>query len=57
MMDELNVKENLRWRIEDIHGKTTCNVAVNREEVGDFKTKTGVRQGFPLSPSFSMWTL
>lgn len=26
MLEELGVEENVRWRMEDIYGKTTCNV-------------------------------
>lgn len=50
-MKEGEVDEQLRTRIEDIYRETTGAVRISGEIIGKFRTKRGVRQSCPLSPT------
>ena len=40
--------------IKDIHDKPTANIILNGEKLKAFPLKSGMRQGYPLSPLFNI---
>lgn len=51
MLEEVGIEESMRWGIEKIYEKTTCDVTLHEEEAGKFEARTGVRQKCPISPT------
>ena len=50
-MERMEVDRRLITRIKEIYEETKCEVVIEKEKIGQFKTEHGVRQGCPLSPT------
>ena len=50
-MEKMEVDRKLKTRIRKVYEETKCEVVVNGEKVGKFKTEQGLRYGCPISPT------